>query len=62
MKTYTFWNVSISVTSTNGKRAYTKLCNALDKAGLDFVTDVYTTEDQREERPTSDLFPKRKRH
>lgn len=56
MKYYTFFNLTASVRAEDGKEAYTKLCDVLDKLDGDWHSSTYS-EDDGEEKTTEELFP-----
>lgn len=56
-KEFTFHNVRITVSATDGKKAYNRLCAALGAVADDWETDTYSEEDSKERLPTCDVFP-----
>lgn len=58
MKDFTFQNVTIVIEEENGKEAYTRLCNALNKIpGCEWWTSTYNEDGVEGEYSTEQLFP-----
>lgn len=57
MKEFTFHNVRVVMSATDGKKAYDKLCTALGTVADDWETDTYSEDESEERLPTCNVFP-----
>ncbi len=57
-KEFTFHNVTVTLSASNGKEAYTNLCNAFASAEVEWATHTYSEESEPDNvKSTAELFP-----